>query len=134
MANMAQIQMLLFSITFHSIADILFLVLSVLSASVVSKSPWRIHLRWLVPLIADDALTLLYRVTLNVHYFQGTRWGNGEYTLSQMFLYMADAVGLYAMYTLWRTLAAIIPRPGLGEPASPVHESEVWPPPPAGAA
>ena len=125
-----------FHYTFHGIADILYLVFGLLAIGVIARTRWNFHLRWLVPGVVSDALTLSYRTCVNAHYFFGVHWSVTAYLWINALLYTANVVGIYGVIVLWRTLQAVV-KGELPEQAAAreeighaEHPPDIWPPPP----
>ncbi len=125
-----------FQHTFHGIADILYLVFALLTVGVVARTRWNFHLRWLVPGVVSDVLSLSYRTGLNLHYFFGVHWSVTAYLWIDALLYTANVVGIYGVIVLWRTLQAVVKgelpeqTTAREETAHSEHQPDIWPPPP----
>ncbi len=119
-----------FNYVFHSVVDLLFIVLAFLIIGAVSRPGWQHHLRWASPLAAASVLTGCYRLTADLrHYLHVV--SPAVYVASDLLLYLADGASLYGTWMLWRTLSAlsrhsVSPDPLVQHPPQP----GVWPPPP----
>ena len=120
-----------FSYVFHSIVDLLFILLAVLIIGAVSRPGWQHHLRWARPLAAGAWLTGCYRGLIDVrHYFHVV--GPASYVASDVLLYLADGASLYGTWMLWRTLLDLARNPISPDPlAQHPPQPGVWPPAPA---
>lgn len=122
-----------FDHAFFGVADVLYLVFGLLAVGVVARTRWKFHLKWLVPVVVSNVLSLLYRTGLNAHYFLGVHWRVTAYLWIYALLYTANVVGIYGAIVLWRTLQAVV-KGELPERATVATETEpcsdVWPPPP----
>ena len=118
-----------FNYVFHSIVDLLFILLAFLIIGAVSRPGRQHHLRWASPLAAGSVLAGCYRLTADLrHYFHVV--SPAVYVASDVLLYLADGASLYGTWMLWRTLRDPA-RPASPDPlaVSPAHPG-VWPPAP----
>ena len=119
-----------FNYVFHSVEDLLFLLLAVLIIGAVSRPGWQHHLRWARPLAAGSILTCCYRLILDLrHYFHVI--SPAVYVAADVLLYLADGASLYGTWLLWRTLLDLARNPVSPDPlAQHPPQPGVWPPAP----
>lgn len=119
-----------FNYVFHSVVDVLFIVLAFLIIGAASRPGWRQHLRWASPLAAGSVLTGCYRLVVDLrHYFHVVN--PAMYAASDFLLYLADGASLYGTWMLWLTLRDLAQPPATPDPLTQSPKTDVWPPAPA---
>ncbi len=120
-----------FGYIFHSVVDVLFIVVGFALVILVSRPGWQQHLRWANPAAAASVLTGISRLALNMHHYLniGTRL-NVDITFD-LLNYGANVLSFYSVFMLWRTLRDLIRHPASPDPLA-EHPAQpgVWPPAP----
>ena len=120
-----------FNYIFHTLIDVLFIVLGFAIIGVVSRPGWKHHLRWANPAAAATILTGIYRLVLDLHHYFKIGTPLGYYVASDLFNYAGNIVAAYSTYLLWRTLRDMALHPMSPDPLTEQGPPPgVWPPPP----
>ena len=120
-----------FGYVFHSLMDILFIVLGFAIVGIVSRPGWKHHLRWANPFAAAFVLNGIYRLVLDLHHYFHIGSPINEYLTTTLLNYAANAFSLYSAFMLWRTLRDLARHPASPDPlAEQAAPPGVWPPPP----
>ena len=120
--------------TFHTAVDVAWLAFIVLAARAVRGTSYHIHRRWLVPLIVNSSLDLVFRLLNNatdLHFIPDVR---AVYALAYALLYIGEVSGLYGVFLLWQTLRRTASERSGSRLVTVPHQEGVWPPPPTGTA
>ena len=119
-----------FGYVFHSVIDMLFIVVGFAVVALVSRPDWRQHLRWASPAAAASVLTGMDRFVRDLHHYFGIGAPISVYLISDLFNYAANITALYSTFMLWRTLLNIIRNPATQDPLAEPAQPGVWPPAP----
>ena len=118
---------------FHSIADLLFIVLGFMTVAVVSRPGWQQHLRWASPAAAASVLTGLERLVLDLHHYLHIGAPVNTYLTTDLLNYAAILLSLYSTFILLKMLQGLVRHPTSPDPlAQHSPPPGVWPPPPVG--
>ena len=120
-----------FSYIFHSTMDVLYLLFGLLIVGVASRTGWRHHLRWAIPVAAASVLSVLQRLEMDMHHYLKVGTFTTDYLTALIGNILASIVTLYSLVMLWRTLRDLSRHPMSPDPLA-VHPAvpNVWPPPP----
>ncbi len=120
-----------FSYVFHSLFDLLFIIVGFATVAVVSRPGWRHHLRWASPAAASSVLTGLYRLIVDLHHYLSIGTPAAMYLVSNLFNDTSVVLSFYSAYVLWKMLRDLSCQPDSADPMTQASTSpDVWPPPP----
>jgi len=120
-----------FGYIFHSVIDMLFIVVGFAVVILVSRPGWRQHLRWATPAAAASVLTGISRLDLDMHHYLGLGARLSVNLAYDLLNYSANVVSFYSAFMLWRTLRDLIQHPASPNPlAEHPPQPGVWPPVP----
>ena len=120
-----------FSYVFHSLVDVLFIVLGFAVIVVVSRPRWKQHLCWANPGAAASVLTGISRLVLDLHHYFGIGTRLNAYLASDLCNYGANILSLYSAFIFWRMIRDLARHPVSLDPlAEQTPSPGVWPPPP----
>ena len=98
----------LFDHVFYGTMDLLFLALNLYVAWLVGRRPWRRHLGWAIPYLAEAVFDFLYRAAISAHYFLHVVFAPTVAVALFWSGYVSLALGLYGDFALWRTFRGLI--------------------------
>ena len=116
---------------FHSLFDLLFIIVGFATVAVVSQPGWRHHLRWASPAAAASVFTGLYRLLVDLHHYLNVGTATAIYLVSDLFNDAAVVLSFYSSYILWKMLRDLARQPTSPDPLAQTPASpDIWPPPP----